>query len=114
LHQDRAYTHQEIAQLLDASNLRLPAIFLLIASSGCRVGAISHLKLSNLHPVPEYNLYHVVFYEGSISDEYYSFTTPEAKKAIDDYLYYRQRSGKRLTPKSLTERTRSQCHDQKF
>jgi hypothetical protein len=54
-----------------------------------------------LHPVPDYNLYQVILYENSIKDEYYTFTTPEAKAAIDDYWYFRQRCGEQLPQNSF-------------
>ena len=40
---DRAYTHEEIKQMLDVSEERLRICILLMSSSGIRVGAIPSL-----------------------------------------------------------------------
>jgi hypothetical protein len=45
---DRAFTHQEIAMLLNFCDKRTKAIVLLLASSGIRAGAIPCLLLKNL------------------------------------------------------------------
>jgi hypothetical protein len=37
---DRGYTHQEIQKILEFSDQRLKTAFLILASSGCRVGAL--------------------------------------------------------------------------
>src|SRR5437867_11231828 len=44
--------------------------------------------------------------------EYFSFTTPEAKHAIDEYLDYRERFGERLTPNSPLFREQFDINDQ--
>jgi hypothetical protein len=49
--------------------------------------------------VPDYYLYQVRVYSNS-KQRYLTFTTPEAAKAIDVYLRYRERYGERLMPKS--------------
>lgn len=45
---DKPYTHQQIAKLLEFSDLREKAIILLMASSGMRIGALPMLKISDL------------------------------------------------------------------
>jgi hypothetical protein len=42
--------------------------------------------------VQQYDLYQLTIYENT-KDEYYTFTAPEAKHAIDEYLAYLERSG---------------------
>jgi integrase len=42
---DRAYDHDEIKILVDAAEIRMKVILLLMASSGMRIGAILDLKL---------------------------------------------------------------------
>jgi hypothetical protein len=44
---DRAYTHVEIAKLLDIADERARVIILLMTSSGIRVGALPLLRLGN-------------------------------------------------------------------
>jgi integrase len=86
---DRAYTTQEISQLLKFCDERAKALVLLFASTGIRIGAVPDLKLKHLQKIPEHNLYQISVYYG-FKEEYYCFTTPEAAKAIDDYLQYRE------------------------
>jgi integrase len=109
-HKDRAYTTEEIAKILQSCDLRLKAIVLLMASSGIRVGALPLMKLAHLLPVSDYDLYRITIYENA-KEEYYTFCTPEAKRAIDEYLAYRERSGERITPSSPLFREQFDLND---
>ena len=95
------YTNEEIAKLLQFCDARLKAVVLFLASTGSRVGSLTGLRLRNLVPIQieQYKLYKITIYESS-RDEYYTFCTPEARSAIDEYLDYRKRSGERLGPNS--------------
>ena len=93
---DRGYTHKEIAKLLEFADLRSRVIILLLASSGMRVGAISNLKIRHLDAN---NHNKITIYEKT-PEQYFSFITPEAKKAIDAYLDMRKRHGEKVTPDS--------------
>jgi site-specific recombinase XerD len=101
---DRAYTHQEIQQMLAQSNEKVRAIILLLASSGIRVGAVSSLCIRHLTHIDEYKLYQLLIYAGH-KDQYITFCTPEASKAIDSYLSYRKRCGEKLADASPLFRT---------
>ena len=90
---DRAYTHEEICKLLELADDRVRVMILLMASSGIRAGAIPLLKLRNL----EGNK--ITVYEGE-REEYFSFISPECKKAIEIYLDIRKRYGEELTQNS--------------
>jgi integrase len=96
---DRAYTREEISKLLEFCDLRNRAIVLLFASTGMRVGAVPGLNLEHLSKVEVYNLYQITVYAG-YEEEYICFCTPEAAKAIDEYLSYRERAGEALIPGS--------------
>lgn len=96
---DRGYTREEIKKILDACNLKYKLVVTLMASTGCRVGAISALKLRDLRDVKSENLHQVFFYSGT-KDEYYSFTTPECSKYLNEYLEYRQRCGEKINLES--------------
>ena len=85
---DRGYTHEEIRKMLDVSDLKFKVFITLMASTGCRVGAVPSLKIRNLKYYNNHNLYQVTFYENTKS-EYYSFTTPECANYIKEYLEYR-------------------------
>ena len=97
--ENRGYTTEEIAKMLEICDERTRAIVLLLASTGIRIRAIIELKVEDLVMVPDYHLYQVRVYSDS-NQRYLTFTTPEAAKAIDVYLKYRERYGERLTPKS--------------
>jgi integrase len=97
--ENRGYTTEEIAKMLEVSDERARAIVLLLASTGIRIRVITELKLEDLVIISDYNLYQVRVYSDS-NQRYLTLTTPEAAKAIDVYLKYRERCGERLTPKS--------------
>lgn len=101
---DRAYSHQEIQQMLAQSTERDRAIILLLASSGIRVGAIKSLCIRHLTRIDQYDLYQLLIYPGH-KDEYITFCTPEAAKAIESYLSYRKRCGEKLADTSPVFRT---------
>ena len=43
------------------------------------------------------DLYQIHVYDYSTSEDYYTFCTPECRKAIDNYLDNRRRDGERIT-----------------
>jgi hypothetical protein len=93
---DKSYTTEQIQQALQNADQRMRCVILLMASTGCRVGALPGLPLGNLQRLPGYDLYKITFYEGT-SSEYYSFTTREcASTGIDNYLLYRKRCGENI------------------
>ena len=96
---NRGYTTEEISKMLAVSDERATAIILVLASTGIRIRAIIELKLEDLVIIPDYGLYQVCVYSDS-RQRYLTFTTPEAAKAIDVCLKYRERCGERLTIKS--------------
>jgi integrase len=96
----KPYTHEQIQKLLDYSDPRIKVIILIMASADLRVGALSLLRVGDLTPVPKYNLYQIRVYANSKRSRYYTFCTPECRKAIDNYLDYRRFSGEHITPKS--------------
>ncbi len=98
---DRAYTLEEIQRMLEAgaTNTRTRAIILLLASTGIRIGAVHPLSLRNLSKVDGYGLYKITIYENT-SEEYITFCTPEAARAIESYLELRSRAGEVLNQDS--------------
>jgi integrase len=91
---DRGYTHQEIQQILSFSDQRVRTAFLILASTGIRIGALGSLKKSDLERIDD--LYKVTVYRGD-KEQYTTFTTPEAAKEIDAYLEFRKRRGEKIT-----------------
>jgi integrase len=93
---DHPYTTEQIQQALQTADVRVRMVILLLSSTGARIGSLPGLTLGNLTKIPQYNLYKIVFYEGT-NNEYYTFTTREcALTGIDNYLSYRQRCGEKL------------------
>lgn len=107
---DRAYSTEEIHKLLDFSDERSKALILLLASTGLRIGAVADLQLRHLKKISQYQLYHIIVYEGT-REEYFTFTTPEASTAIDIYLDYRKRYGEKLNDNSPLFREQFDVND---
>jgi integrase len=108
VNRDRAYTHEEIKTIVDAADFRFKVIINLLASTGVRIGAVTHLACRNLERIGD--IYKVTVYENS-KEEYFTFCTPECAKAIDNYFGYRERCGEKLEPNSLLIRKRFDIDD---
>lgn len=92
---DRAYTRTEIKQILENCDLKFKVVVSLMASSGCRIGAIPLIRLGNLSYHEKYQLHEFVMYERTNSESI-TFCSPECSKYILEYLDYRKRCGERL------------------
>jgi integrase len=97
---DRGYTIKEIKLIIDHCDLKYKILVSLMASTGCRIGAIPLLKLSDIKYLEQERLHQIYFYTNSKKEEYYSFCTPECSKYINEYLEFRKRSGERLSNNS--------------
>jgi integrase len=95
---DRGYTHEEIQRILDFSDQRIKTAFLILASSGIRVGALRSLKVGDLEKLDD--IYKIRVYAGD-GEEYITFTTPECTKEIDTYLDFRARHNEKITGDSF-------------
>jgi len=84
---DRGYTHEEIQKILEFSDQRLKTAFLVLASTGIRIGALQLIKISDLERID--NLYKITVYRGD-NEEYNTFCSPECAREIDSYLDYRK------------------------
>jgi hypothetical protein len=72
-----------------------------MVSAGLRIGAVPLLKIKHLERIgKDGGVYKVTAYADSKKDKYVTFTTPEATKAIDDYLKTREIKGEKLKPDS--------------
>ncbi|MGH9984149.1 MAG: tyrosine-type recombinase/integrase [Nitrososphaeraceae archaeon] len=99
---DRPYTVEEIQCILSVCDLRTRVMVLLMASSGMRIGALHSLRIGDLTKLASTSLslsYKIQVYART-RDKYYTFTTPECAKAIDEYLGYRVRCGEILKDES--------------
>jgi integrase len=109
---DRAPTKEEIKILLrHTRNARDKAVTLLLASSGLRIGTLLSLQVRDvdLHSYPDVGRIMVVRKRGrkfvgkrrgSQGRVYFTFCTPEAKKALIEYFKTRKRAGEELNKDS--------------
>ena len=102
---DAAYSTADIKKILESTPiLKNKALIHFLASTGCRIGALSDLQLRHIIQMPN-SCKAVQVYEDSI-EEYYTFLTPEASNALDEYLDQRRKDKEDLTPKSPVFRTK--------
>lgn len=95
----KAYTTQQIQKMLSLiPSLRNKTVIHFIAASGCRVGALSELKIKHFSNMP-LGCKSVLIYEGS-TEEYSTFLTPEASKTLEDYFEQRIKDGEKLNMES--------------
>jgi integrase len=94
---DRGYIHEEIQKILEFSDQRLKTAFLVLASTGIRIGALQLIRIGDLERIDD--LYKVSVYRGD-NEEYFTFTTLECAKEIDSYLEFRERRGENITQDS--------------
>lgn len=95
----KSWTTQDIQKMLaSTSKKRTKFLIHFLASTGCRIGVVEELKLKNLEDL-EMNCKAVQFYEGT-NEEYWGFLTPEANKALDEYVEERRVRGESLEPNS--------------
>jgi integrase len=94
---DRGYTHEEISKILEFSDQRLKTAFLVLASSGIRIGALQSIRIGDLERID--SLYKITVYRGD-REEYFTFCTPECPKEIDAYIDFRTRRGEKVTQDS--------------
>jgi len=102
-----AYSTEDVKKMLDVSpQIRNKAIIHFLASSGVRIGSLHELKLKHIRDMP-LNCKMITVYEDSI-EEYQTFLTPEASKALDDYLEQRKSNNEVLNDESPLFRERYQ------
>ena len=84
-----------------------------MASSGMRIGGVRELQLKHLEEMP-HGCKSVLVYAGT-KDEYQTFISPEAVKALDDYLDERKSQGDKINSDSFvivtSKRGFKQCND---
>jgi len=102
-----AYSTEDVKKMLDVSpQIRNKAIIHFLASSGVRIGSLPELKLKHIRDMP-LDCKMITVYEDSI-EEYQTFLTPEASKALDDYPQQRRKNNEVLNSESPLFRERYQ------
>ena len=95
------FTNEEIKKMISiTTKLRTIALIHFLASTGARPGSLVDpvLKLKHLEDMP-HNCKAVKLYDGS-KEGYWGFLTPEASKALDDYLNSRKLNKEKLNDES--------------
>lgn len=96
---DKAYTHEQIAQALRFMDYRQKVIVFAQASTAMRIGGVAGLKWGDLEFIERHGIYSFKVYKGTPA-EYLTFCTPECAAAIDAYMNYRRQSGETITANS--------------
>jgi hypothetical protein len=106
---DRIPTTQEIIRLLKNCDSRVKIAVLIMLSSGCRIGAladpqdkkkgINYGHIERIEKNGELIAAKVTFYPGTDS-KYVSFITPEAYRAVQEYIDFRKAQGEKITKDS--------------
>jgi integrase len=103
---DRAPNLEEIIKITQYPDRRIKAIIYTMVSSGIRVGAWDYLRWKDIFPIIKGNK--VVATKVKIysedEEEYFSFITPEAFHALDDWMNYRKGYGENINENSWVMR----------
>ena len=97
---ERGWSTDEVQKMLSVTtDLRTRALILFENASGGRIGLFDELQIKHLHEIDDETYgkcYSITGYAES-TEEYVTFLTPEATKALDDYLEYRKSKGHLLS-----------------
>ena len=86
-----AYTDEDIRKLLShTTSKRNKAIIHFLSSTGARIEAVSLLNFGDIEPIEDGAM--IWIYQNDM-ERYRTFLTPEAYKALKDYLEYRELNG---------------------
>jgi integrase len=114
---DRAPTADEIKKLLDYPDRRIRPIVCIMASSGIRVGAWDELQWKHVIAIKndkeEIIAAKLTIYPGD-REEYFTFVTPEAYFALEDWMNFRIDNGEEITEDSWLMRDIWQTTNMKY
>ena len=92
---NKSYTREQLQQILRyATKKRARALILFLASTGCRIGVVEELKIRHMEKMTD-GCYCISIHENDV-EEYIVFLTPEAGKAMNEYLEERRKAGEYL------------------
>jgi hypothetical protein len=100
--QDRLPTLEEVKAIMSYPDRRTRPIVLTMVSSGIRVGAWKYLSWGDVTPIERDGKVvaaKLQVYAGT-PDRYFTFITPEAFKALSEYMKVREESGETISPSS--------------
>lgn len=101
--QDRIPTLDEIKKLLDHPDRRIKPIVLTMLGAEIRVGSWEHLKWKHVIPIKRNNVIvaaKIIIKNTKINTEYFSFISPEAYRALKDWMEFRKLHGEAITEES--------------
>jgi hypothetical protein len=92
---DRIPTLEEIRKIVEYPDRRIKSIVYTMSSSGIRIGAWDYLQWGHIRPVEtngEIVAAKMIVYAGE-DEEYFTFISPEAWRALKEWINYRETSG---------------------
>jgi len=94
------WSTEQIRSMLKTSNsIRNSAIIHFLASTGARIGVLDYpLQMKHLEEMD--NGCRAIFLYPNTTDEYWTFLTPEANNALEDYFSERKQDGEKFFPES--------------
>lgn len=97
---EHPYSNEDILKMLNVKSKRSIALIHFFASTGARPAVVDDpvLKFKNIYPM-QGGCKAVFLYDES-NEEYWAFLTPEASKALDDYVDERIFQGEKITQES--------------
>ena len=103
---DKPYSRKDISELLEnIKNFTHKTVILFLASSGCRVGAITELRLKD---VTDFDNCKCVKVYANSKYEYHTFLTPEASDYLSKYLAIMKK--KDMNPNNLVFPAKSRSY----
>jgi len=95
----RAWATKEIQAMLEnTKELRIKLLINILASTGCRIGAISELTIDDIVDMPR-SCIGIKFYTDT-DEEYWGFLNPEASSLLRSYIEKRKMDGERIDENS--------------
>ncbi len=97
---DRPPTLEEVKKILQYPDRRIKPIVLVMISSGIRVGSWDRLRWGHIEKIEKDSRLiaaRLKAYNTKANRWYRTFITPEAYKAVEEYLNYRQSMGEMIT-----------------
>jgi hypothetical protein len=104
---DRAPTREEVQTVIEYPDRRIKPLVLVTCSSGIRIGAWEYLKWKHVEPIKRDDKIvaaKIIVYAGE-NEQYFSFITPEAFQALQEWMDYRKKCGEEITGESYLMRT---------
>jgi len=100
VHEDELPKKEDLQKALKLADVKARTVLLLLASSGMRIGELHQLKLSDIDLTSDPPKITIKSSKAKERKSRITFITPEARKALEDYLQKRKIVGHTLTPDS--------------